>query len=474
MTEEQMRNKLGVGVLLLSVLVLSLAGGIYWFNFLPFEKVQAQQALIQKQGQHRSILYWKHPKDSSRFSRQPRKSDDGSDYLPVYSDEEPDFDQEPVKTAKKGATGKILYYRNPMGLPDVSPVPKKDWMGMDYIPVYENEEEGGTVTVSIDRIQRSGVRVVEARKANLSRSVRAPGIAKPDERTLYAVTLRADAFIEKLYVNETGRQVRAGEPLFRLYSPQMVSVQVDYRTAAKAASRNAWDESGAVQRLKNLGLPESVLAELRSSFSPQTTFDWPAPVSGVVMRKNVIDGQMVRAGDELYRIADLANIWVIADVSELDVGHVILGAPAKVNFKAIPAKTYEGRVTFILHEIDSATRTAKVRIEIKNPDYRIKHEMYADIEIETGTGELHRLVVPNSALIDSGNRQVVFVDKGEGRFEPRNVKVGLRGEEYVEIQEGLVAGEKVVVVATFLIDAESNLKAALRVFAGEKTVEGKQ
>ena len=176
---------------------------------------------------------------------------------------------------------------------------------------------------------------------------------------------------------------------------------------------------------------------------------------------------MVRAGEELYRIADLTSIWVIADVAEQDLGQVRLGAPAKVTFRAFSDQTFDGRVSFVLHELDARTRTGKVRIEVNNPEHRIKHEMYADVEINAGDGDGQRLTVPVSAVIDSGNRQVVIVERGEGLFEPRPVKLGLRGDGLVEIREGLKAGEKVVVAANFLIDAESNLRAALRGFTAD-------
>jgi Cu(I)/Ag(I) efflux system membrane fusion protein len=169
----------------------------------------------------------------------------------------------------------------------------------------------------------------------------------------------------------------------------------------------------------------------------------------------------------LFRFADLANIWVIADVPEQDLASIAIGDPAKVTFKAIPSETFEGRVTFVLHELDAATRTGKVRIEIQNTGHRIKHEMYADAEIDAGSGEGERLAVPASAVIDSGSRQVVLVARDEGRFEPRAVKLGVRGDGLVEIREGVSAGEKVVVSANFLIDAESNLKAALSTFSGD-------
>jgi Cu(I)/Ag(I) efflux system membrane fusion protein len=245
----------------------------------------------------------------------------------------------------------------------------------------------------------------------------------------------------------------------------MVKVQVDYRIATNASGNR--DETGPLQRLANLQVPQAVLDELKRTREPVISFDWPSPVSGVVMQKPAIEGMMMKAGDEMMRLADLSSIWVIADVAEQDIGQVRVGSKAKVSFRAFPGEVFTGTVTFILHELEMSTRTAKVRIEVANPDYRIKHEMFADVEINAGDGEAERLVVPLSALIDSGDRQVVLVDRGEGRFEPRPVKIGLRGDGYVEILEGVKSGDNVVVAANFLIDAESNLKAALSGFTAE-------
>jgi membrane fusion protein, copper/silver efflux system len=418
----------------------------------------------------RKVLYWKDPDGKADFSAAPKKTANGRDYLPVYDDEESSFAAPPG--AKPKGKEKIRYYRNPMGLPDTSPVPKKDWMGMDYIPVYEGEEDG-TVRVSLDRVQRTGVRTEKAALRVLSRPIRAPGIAKVDERTLRSVVLRADGFIEKLYINATGMHVHAGEPMFVVYSPQVVSVQVDYRSA-KGATDGERRQAGALQRLRNLGLAESVIEEIKSSPRPLMQITWPAPVSGVAMMKNVVEGQMAKAGEELYRLADLSSIWVIAEVAEQDIGLVKIGATARLSFRAFPGETFEGKVTLILHELDAATRSAKVRIEVNNPGHRVKHEMFTDVEIDAPAGQAPRLSVPASAVIDSGNRQVVLIDKAEGRFEPRPVRLGVRGDGFVEIVDGLKEGESVVVTANFLIDAESNLRAALAGFsAGQKPAEGK-
>jgi Cu(I)/Ag(I) efflux system membrane fusion protein len=362
---------------------------------------------------------------------------------------------------------KPLYYRNPMGLADTSPVPKKDSMGMDYIPVYADEagHDGTSVKISLDRVQRSGVRTERVEKRRLVRPVRAAGVAKPDEHTLHSVTLRADAFIEKLYVEETGAHIKKGQPLFRIYSPAMVNAQVDYRIGLPDGRGS--NLKGAEQKLRNLEVPEAVIEQLRRTGEPVMSIDWPSPSDGYVMTKNLIEGQMVRMGEEVFRIAGLEKIWVIADVPEQDIGLIAIGQPATLRFKAFPSETFEGRVTFVLHELEMATRTAKVRIEIDNLQHKIKHEMYAEVEIETGAGEEPRVAVPNSAVLNSGNRQVVLVARGEGRFEPRPVTLGLRGEDYTEIKEGIAAGEEVVVAANFLIDAESNLRAALAGFTAD-------
>lgn len=415
--------------------------------------------------QERKVLYWKHPSNETSFAALPKKTGDGRDYVAVYDDQEPDFAQAKPKAPQSAAGGprKLLYYRNPMGLPDTSPVPKKDWMGMDYIPVYEGDEnESGIVKVSGAKLQNAGVRSEPAAMRRLVRPIRVPGVAKADERTLLAIALRADSFIEKLYVNETGRHVKKGEPLFRVYSPDIVRVQVDYRISMNAGG--ARDDRGAVRRLQNLQLPEAVMSKLRRTREPVISIDWPSPVSGVVMQKKVIEGMMMKAGDEMLRLADLSSIWIIADVPEQDIAQVRVGAKAKVSLRAFPNEVFEGRVTFILHELEMSTRTAKVRIEVANPDHRIKYEMFADVEITADDSEAERLSVPVSALIDSGNRQVVIVDQGNGRFEPRAVKVGIRGDGYIEIMDGIKAGEDVVVAANFLIDSESNLRAALSGF----------
>lgn len=431
----------------------------------------------------RPVLYWQDPDGKSAYSATPIKTVDGREYTPVYEDssaetKKPSTKSTSWKVLAESGSRKIKYYRNPMGLPDTSPSPKKDSMGMDYTPVYEDEDsDGSSVKISVEKIQRSGVRSEPVQRRELVRPVRAPGIAQIDERTIRDITLRASGFIDKLYVAETGKHIKMGEPLFRVYSPDIVRAAVDFKIAREGIGRSrseaAKDIAGAAQRLENFDVPESLINELKSDKSPTPTkIDWPSPVSGVVIQKNVIEGQKVDSGTMLYRIADLSKIWVIADVAEQDIGHIKIGASATVIFRTFPGQPFQGKVTFILPELAMATRTAKVRIEIANPEYRILRDMFADVTINAGDGGASRLAVPVSAVLDTGVRQVVIVDKGDGRFEPRPVKLGMRGEGYVEVTDGVAEGEQVVTTANFLIDAESNLKAALKSFAPDAPAPG--
>lgn len=418
----------------------------------------------------RSIIYWKHPDGTPEYSPTPTKTSDGRDYVAVHDDEEKGFaaaSPKPETPTVASSDRKLLYYRNPMGLPDTSPTPKKDWMGMDYIAVYSGEEnDESAVKVSLDKVQRAGVRSEQARLVKLAQPIRAPGIAKVDERTMRTITLRADGFIEKLYANEHGKYIKAGDPLFRVYSQEMLRAMIDYRLGLKEPGGRTALLSGE-QKLRSFEVPQQAIDEARRAADVPMAFDWPSPVSGVIMEKNAVEGQMAKMGEKLFMIGDLTSVWVIADVPEQETASVKIGDAAKVSFRALPGELFEGKVTFILHELDHTARTGKVRIEIANPEHRIKHEMYAEVEIMAGSGEVMRLAVPKSAIIDSGNRQIVLLDRGDGRFEPRPVKLGVQGDALVEIKEGLLAGDKVVVAANFLIDAESNLKAALSSFSAD-------
>jgi len=375
-----------------------------------------------------------------------------------------------IEPAKGGR--KVLYYRNPMGLPDTSPTPKKDSMGMDYIAVYEGEEEdkGGALKLNTAKVQRLGVRSVPAERRAVDAVVRATGRVEVDERRLATITPKFEGYVEKLFVNATGQFVARGAPLFEAYSPELLATQREYAIAVQGLAQvGGGDEIGvagmkrladsALERLRNWDVTDEQIARLAAGGAPQRALTFRAPAGGVVLERKATQGMRFMPGEMLYRIADLSVVWVIADVFEQDIGRVRVGQPALLRFEAYPGSRFEGRVTYVYPTLNAETRSAQVRIELANPGGRIKPAMYAQVELPGAGAQV--LAVPNSAVIDSGSRRVVLVDQGEGRFEPREVSLGARGDEFVAVTDGLKEGERVVVSANFLIDAESNLKAAL-------------
>jgi Cu(I)/Ag(I) efflux system membrane fusion protein len=382
----------------------------------------------------------------------------------------------PDAAAKKPR--KLLYYRNPMGLPDTSPVPKKDSMGMDYVAVYDGEDGGansgaapGEVKISTEKVQKLGVRTEPAGLRALDRTVRAAGRIEPDERRTYAISPKFEGYVERLHVNATGQQVSKGQPLFEVYSPELVSAQREYAIAAqgvetlKAAGGEAQNSmrqlaDSSLMRLKNWDISEEQIKTLARSGETRRTLTFRSPVAGIVTEKKALQGMRVMPGEALYLVADLSAVWVVADVFEQDIGLLKVGAGATVKINAYPDKVFKGAVTYVYPTLKAETRTIPVRVELANPGQLLKPGMFAEVEIAVAAkGPV--VAVPISAVIDSGTRRIVLVRKAEGRFEPREVRLGARSDSYVEVMEGVKDGEPVVVAANFLIDAESNLKAAL-------------
>jgi Cu(I)/Ag(I) efflux system membrane fusion protein len=427
--------------------------------------------------QNGTPLYYQDASGKPSFSATPRKDAQGRDYVAVYVDTAGPSSSpaSPASPAPASADkGKILYYRNPMGLPDTSPAPKKDSMGMDYIPVYAGDAaNAGIVKISPGRVQQLGVRTEAAAERSMTRAIRAVGTVALDERHIAVVAPRFEGWIETLLVNTTGQSVRKGQALAEVYGPDLMAAQQEYAVARSAGGMG--DDRGTahqaanpiadavLDRFRNLGISPDQLAGLKSKGGGKAKLALTAPIDGVVMEKIAVAGLHFAPGDMLYRIADLSTVWVLADVFEQDLGLIQLGQEAKIIVPAYPDRAFTGKVAFIYPTINRETRTAKVRIELPNPDLALKTDMYATAEIAAPV-TASVVAVPDSAVLDSGARQVVLVERGEGRFEPRPVKVGQKAGGYVEIREGVAAGEKVVVGANFLIDAESNLRSALQTF----------
>jgi membrane fusion protein, copper/silver efflux system len=341
-----------------------------------------------------------------------------------------------------------------MGLADTSPVPKKDSMGMDYLPVYEGEDaDSSTVQIAPGKIQRTGVRTEMVRSEAIVSKINAPGTIQLDERRVSVVATRSVAFIEKVADVTTGDLVRKGQKLMQLYSP-------DIAAAAAQFSANA-SFDGARTRLANLDTPPEVFAEIERTRKAPITIAWPAPRDGLILERNVSDGMKADPGQTLFRLADVSVVWALVDVSERDFAQLARNAAVTVRVRAAPGRVFTGRIGQIYPTINRETRTVRVRVELANADFVLRPDMYVDAEIAVGVGG-KALTAPDSAVIDSGARKIVILDKGEGRFEPREVETGRRGEGRVEIRKGVAEGDSVVTSANFLIDAESNLKAALK------------
>lgn len=352
--------------------------------------------------------------------------------------------------------GKVKYYRNPMGTPDTSPVPKKDSMGMDYIPVCEDgEETAGAVKVSLARVQQLGVRSEAVEERALARTVRAFATVQFDERRQFVVAPKFSGWIEKLAVNATGDVVTRGQDLFEAYSPELNILQQQWRVAGRSAD--------ATDKLRYLAYPEAALEKLRRGDPPSRTVTFPSPVTGTVLEKIAIEGMHFQPGDALFRIVDTSTMWVLAEIYEQDLAFVKAGDIARVSINAWPERAFEGRVTFIYPSVGKESRTARVRIEVANPDGLLRADMAATVEIAAPLPG-RWVAVPDSAILDSGRRQVVLVERGEGLYEPRPVKLGVRVPGYAQVLEGLKPEERVVTQATFLIDAESNIRASLAAF----------
>jgi Cu(I)/Ag(I) efflux system membrane fusion protein len=372
--------------------------------------------------------------------------------------------------------GKLLFYRSPMNPSLTSQVPRKDEMGMDYVPVYEGElkgegaviEDHSAVTIDQERQQLIGLRTEKVVEGSVSGELHALGRVVVDETRVRKVNVKVEGFVEKLFVDFVGKPVAKGQPLFSLYSPEFVSAQQEYLLALstqKALSGGSLQGSGgelldsARRRLGLWDVPKEAIDHLEKTGEVQKALVLRSPISGVVTAKNVMEGARLTPADIPFEITDLGHVWVQVDVYEAELGRAKVGMPAELSTQASPGKTFKGRIAFIDPVMDPKTRTAKARLEFPNPKGELKPEMFGEVVIK-GQGR-KGLIIPLDAVLDAGTTKVAFVSLGGGKFEPREVTTGTTVGEKVEIRSGLKLGEDVVVRANFLVDSESRLKAAL-------------
>ena len=402
------------------------------------------------------ILLYRDPMGGPELSTAPKKDSMGMDFQPVHASEIA-RGLPPLGGTEAPGARRIIYYRNPMGLADVSPEPTKDSMGLDYIPVYAGDEaDASVIKLSPGKAQRIGVRSEPVKLASLAAKIRAPGAIQLDERRVTVVATRATAFLEKVADVTTGDRITKGQTLLRFYAQDIVSAAAEYASNPKF--------EGARARLDTFNAPEEYIAEVARTGKAPRSIVWPAPRDGIVLERNAIEGMKVDPGQQLFKIADVSVIWALVDVPERDYPRVAPGQKVILHARGLPERAFEGRVSLIYPQINRDNRTARVRVELQNPDFILRPDMYVEAEIDVADSA-RVLVVPESAVLDSGLRKVALLDLGDGRFAPREVAIGRRSEGLVEIRSGLAEGDKVVTSANFLIDSESNLKAALQSLA---------
>lgn len=388
------------------------------------------------------------------------------------------FGGKPSAATPKGPR-KIAFYRNPMNPNVTSPTPAKDEMGMDYVPVYEDELQSAgstpeglaTIRVGEEALKLSGVQTAPAVRDSVKRVVRTVGLVVPDETRVRRVQTKVSGWVEKLYTNFTGQTVRAGQPILALYSPELLASQEEFLKAREAAAKFASSSSpdvkslgeelltSARRRLELFDVPRSFIAQLEKTGKVQRTVTLDAPVSGFVTAKDIFEGQKVEPGMPLFGVTDLSRVWIEADLYEYEASVVKVGQEATLTLAYDPGTSLKGRVTFVFPTLSPDTRTLKVRFEFPNPGLKLKPQMFADVTLALAAAQ--GVTIPDSALIDTGIRKVAFVETTAGTFEPRDVKVGIRGEGKAQVLGGVREGEKVVVKANFLLDSESQLRATL-------------
>jgi len=332
--------------------------------------------------------------------------------------------------------------------------------------------EAPVVEIPLDKQQLIGVKTVAVSFRQIGKVIRTVGRVDYDERKLATVNMKYEGWIEKLYADYTGMQVRKGQPLAEVYSPELLATQQEFLNTLRWAKSSIAAKEGEVagmlnrdaeaiidaarQRLRLWDITDEQIKLIEETGKPVRTVMLVSPADGTVVQKNAVQGMRVMPGDKLFDIADLSSVWIISDIYENELPLINPGETARITLSSLPGKEFSAKIEFIYPTLTDQARTVKVRLTVANPGGRLKPQMFTNVEIKAGMGK--RLAIPDDAVLDTGTRSIVYVDKGEGFFEPREVKLGLRADGYREVLSGLKAGEKVARAATFLIDSEAQLK----------------
>jgi len=446
-------------IIITAIAFLIVGLGLGWLVF------KSSSSSVQEK--ERKILYYRNPMDPTQTSPTPKKAPDGMDYVPVYADE-----------GTKSGEKKIAYYKDPMhpwytsDKPGIAPD-----CGMELVPVYEGESDVQGIKIDPVVVQNIGVRVETVKRQKMQKVIRTTGKIDYDETKVTTITTKIMGWVEKLYVDYTGKYISKGQPLFEIYSPELVSTQEEYLQAIrylKKVSQSSSDVKEGAQELVNSAkrrllywdISEKDIEEIEKNNAPKKTLTIYSPVNGIVIEKMVYQGQQIMAGMELYKVADLSTVWVMADIYQMDLPWIKLGQKVELELSYLPGKTYQGRVTYIYPFLNEETKTVKVRTEVRNTsNYDFKPGMFATVKFVSPVS-VDAIVVPNQAIIRSGERNIAVISLGGGYFEPREIKLGVESDGLVQVLEGIQEGEKIVVSSQFLIDSESNLRAAIQQMSG--------
>ncbi|MEX2117498.1 MAG: efflux RND transporter periplasmic adaptor subunit [Bacteroidota bacterium] len=449
-------------IVVIAVVSLVIGLGVGWLAFRPSD--------IGSSSSERKILYYRDPMNPQITSPTPKKAADGMDFVPIYD--------EPSGTS---AEKTIAFYRDPMhpwytsDKPGIAPD-----CGMDLVPVYEGGDDSKGIKIDPVTVQNIGVKIAMVERRKLSKIIRASGKVDFDETKVYSVNAKVMGWVEKLHVDYTGKAVRKGDPLMELYSPELVSTQEEYLQAIRyrkqlqqssiEEARRGADEliESAKRRLLYWDISESAIQELEKRGSPKKTMTISSPVDGIVMEKMIFRGQNIMAGMDLYKIADLSTLWILAEIYQYELSWVKVGQQADVELSYLPGKTFPGTITYVYPTLDMETKTAKVRVVVRNTaTLDLKPEMFATVKIISPV-VVDAVAIPDEAIIRSGERNIAVIALGGGYFDPREIRLGVMAGGYVQVLDGIKEGEKIVISSQFLIDSESNLKAAVGLMRGHE------
>ncbi|VAX19425.1 Probable Co/Zn/Cd efflux system membrane fusion protein [hydrothermal vent metagenome] len=388
------------------------------------------------------------------------------------SSENGESSSEQTASGKESSKRKVLYWRAPMNPKEIYNHPGKSNMGMDLVPVYA-DASGESGTVSIDPVmqQDMNVKIALIKEGQLNPEIFTNGILQPDEQKEYIATTKVAGWIDKLYINYTGKKVRKGEKLVKIYSPELVAAQEEYLTAlaydraVNNSENNSTLINNAIRKLELLDVTKDEIKRLHDTQEVTKYITLYSPISGTVIYKGIEEGAKINRGTPLLKIADLSNLWILADIYEYEASKVKLGLTGKVTFDYLPGKSYTGKISFIYPTLDTKTRTLKVRFDLPNRNGELKPGMFANVDIKTESDGTFPLV-PEQAVLRSGKQNTVIIALGEGRFKPAQIELGEYANGFYQVLGGISANTKIVTSAQFLIDSESNLRASVEMFNG--------